>query len=61
MDLAGCQPCPAGYLCFGGTNTNVPKNVTVHRGEKCQKGAFCIEGSYEAQYCKPGSYNPLFA
>lgn len=60
MEKAGCQPCPAGYLCYAATNTNVPRNVTTNNGEICPKGAYCPEGSYIQELCPPGSMNPFF-
>lgn len=59
-DTTGCLPCPPGYLCYGGTNTNTPISVQYHKGEICPKGAYCPEGSYDMEFCEPGTYNPNF-
>lgn len=54
-----CEPCPAGYVCLGETNTNRPTDQDNHRGYRCPKGHYCPEGTYEPIECKPGFYNPL--
>lgn len=54
----GCAPCPAGYLCYGKTNSDKPKTVESNGGEVCPKGNYCPEGSSEPIMCPPGSYNP---
>ena len=58
--IVGCDPCPAGYLCYGGTNSDVPKNVEANNGELCPKGHYCPLGSSEPMMCPPGSFNPNF-
>jgi hypothetical protein len=59
-DTQGCLPCPAGYLCYGGTNSNTPTNITIYKGDICPKGAYCPEGSYEPILCQPGTFNQHF-
>ena len=55
-----CQPCTAGYLCYGETNHKYPTRYLLHHGEICPKGYYCEEGSSEATPCPIGSYNPDF-
>lgn len=55
-----CLPCPQGYLCYGGTNTNTPQSIRYNNGEICYKGAYCPEGSYDPILCPPGTYNAEF-
>lgn len=59
-DTDGCAPCPAGYVCYGETNTGRPTLLVQDRGEICPKGHYCPEGSSEAIRCPPGTYNDAF-
>lgn len=54
----GCQLCPAGYACYGYTNTAKPTLYENHKGEKCPKGHYCPIGTYEPLECTPGTFNP---
>jgi hypothetical protein len=56
----GCLACPAGYVCYGGTNTAKPTIPMQDNGELCPKGHYCPEGSFEAIRCPPGTFNPDF-
>ena len=58
--IDGCDPCPAGYLCYGGTNTDRPKDELYDFGTICGKGQYCPEGSYSPEFCPPGTYNQNF-
>jgi hypothetical protein len=60
LNPEGCQPCPAGFLCYGATNTDRPLTLQYNNGEKCPKGYYCPEGSYEPTPCAVGSYNKNF-
>lgn len=55
----GCEICPAGYACYGETNTKTPTLFENHNGEKCPKGHYCPEGTYIPLECPPGSFNPV--
>ena len=53
-----CEICPAGYTCYGRTNTPTPTVFENHQGERCWKGHYCPEGTFEPKECPPGTFNP---
>ncbi|CDJ42862.1 hypothetical protein ETH_00031830 [Eimeria tenella] len=52
-----CDPCPTGYLCYGGTATSTPQLPHVDHGEPCPPGYYCPAGSSAPQPCPAGTYN----
>ncbi|KAL8449158.1 hypothetical protein Emed_003309 [Eimeria media] len=52
-----CEPCPAGYLCYGGTATHSPQLPDVDNGEPCPVGHYCPPGSSSPEPCPAGTYN----
>lgn len=54
---SACDPCPAGYLCYGGTATTVPQLPDVDKGEPCPAGHYCPAGSSVPVPCPAGTYN----
>ena len=60
LTTEGCQPCTAGYMCYGETNTETPTIFNMHKGELCPKGHYCPSGIETPLECPPGTYNPLF-
>ncbi|KAL8431209.1 hypothetical protein Efla_000154 [Eimeria flavescens] len=54
---SSCAPCPAGYLCYGGTATDTPQLPDVDRGEPCPAGHYCPAGSSLPEPCPAGTYN----
>lgn len=52
-----CEPCPPGYLCYGGTATDAPQLPDEDNGEPCPAGHYCPAGSFFPQPCPPGTYN----
>lgn len=59
LDLAFCNPCPAGYICYGGTNRANPTDLVHHKGEKCPKGHYCPESTLYPIPCGTGRYNAV--
>lgn len=57
--LGLCKPCPAGYVCLGGTPTSAPSSATADRGYPCPAGYYCPEGSSQEIACAAGSFNSL--
>ena len=56
-----CLPCPAGYVCTGGTTSATPQTEAADGGYPCPKGHYCVEGSREAVACPVGTYNNLLS
>ncbi|KAL8441974.1 hypothetical protein Emag_006751 [Eimeria magna] len=54
---SACEPCPAGYLCYGGTATYSPQLPDVDKGEPCPVGHYCPPGSSAPEPCPAGTYN----
>ncbi|KAL8271281.1 hypothetical protein Esti_004796 [Eimeria stiedai] len=54
---SACEPCPAGYLCYGGTATHSPQLRVVDKGEPCPVGHYCPPGSSAPEPCPAGTYN----
>eukprot|EP00916_Digyalum_oweni_P001663 GHVL01003165.1.p1 GENE.GHVL01003165.1~~GHVL01003165.1.p1 ORF type:complete len:2482 (-),score=594.12 GHVL01003165.1:550-7173(-) len=55
-----CKPCPAGYVCTGGTSSIKPQSEELDGGYPCHPGFYCPEGSLWESACPPGTFNSEF-
>ena len=56
LNLSHPGPCPPGYYCIGGTNTEAPTDLDTHKGAACPTGHYCEGGNAAAVKCPAGQY-----
>eukprot|EP01022_Parablepharisma_sp_SALTPOND_P009167 TRINITY_DN1381_c0_g1_i1.p1 TRINITY_DN1381_c0_g1~~TRINITY_DN1381_c0_g1_i1.p1 ORF type:complete len:3672 (+),score=433.12 TRINITY_DN1381_c0_g1_i1:8055-19070(+) len=58
---ASCDPCPAGYYCFGGVKNDCPEGYYCPSGssseQKCTAGYYCPPNSAAQLLCPSGKYS----
>eukprot|EP00960_Hanusia_phi_P034309 750985-Hanusia_phi.AAC.8 len=51
-----CEPCFAGYVCYGNTTRGDPRSLARDRGEVCPPGFYCPQGSFQPNACPRGTF-----